>query len=258
MKRSVIAIAVLAFIVLVILSALHSLSDAKVHGNMSNSLQGDGLTTAQKTEAIAIAVNDPGTQNASNGRSIYPGNITAAGYQELGGYVNIMGTLVDVPIYFDKKEDPNNEHMIARVDLTNKSVLGFYHAPQATQAVAPTLSVTIPPGSGWYQYISQSADDYTYITIEPANATVYPILLDDAGLAKYKRGEPYEAQKYVDSITDETYFFDGSVPVRAEMRINFTMPGNESPSRRYLVVLENKNKDDVTLKYGFGGFRPRP
>jgi hypothetical protein len=128
-------------------------------------------------------------------------------------------------------------------------------------------TAVIPPCAYWYHqlygaYIQPEGVTHIvpHISFEPANATVYPIIVDNTNFSMFKNGTSYQALSYVDFHTNKSCTIDGSKPIASEWSTNVSIPDPrfrgdplmDGPQGTYYILLMNGGHADVEVSYESG------
>jgi len=243
----------------------------------------DGLTSAEKLDAIALALNDPTiigamqqavAVNNSNPQppdydmplAIVISNVTSENSSELmgmdSGFLNTSSKTAYLYVSFKIAFSELVNQYIVYVDLTNNRTLGlltFEHL------VSPFATITIPPGSIWYTQVSDltglaggyepAMQPYFKVNMDDVNTTSM-VILSKNNFTKFKEGLPYTALKYVDFMTNATMIADGNQPQHiasiydgvatctANVSFNNSIPPDANPEfPNYYYYVLIENKD---------------
>jgi hypothetical protein len=135
--------------------------------------------------------------------------------------------------------------------------------------------VIIPPGNGIYERMSAGFyaeytvprrvfDDLPIIgssahsaNLTPADAKLYPLVLDEDNFNKFMNGSAYEVPELIDPDTKEKVRPDGTKPLIPGRGGTYILPEELQPHNAnrgwtapwYYVVLFNRGPDDVKVKY---------
>jgi hypothetical protein len=220
----------------------------------------------QKDAAVNIAMSDPEIRDAmrKNAGSVTIGNDTPLDKYDESGYVNVSDTLVQVPMKMGTYY--GGDRYIVYVDLDKSAVLGkeWY----SYRGIPASMDVTIPPGASWYHLLSgpvlttNGTQDFFFgvRSFGPADARIYPGIVDEANLDMLKNGSDYEPAKYIDTYTHQPATMNGTVPVYPGWRANASVQRQQvyDPrswpafdfSPRYYIVLRNGDMRDVNVSIG--------
>lgn len=244
----------------------------------SNYIDSEGLTSMEKTEAIAVALdNETVMETAREDKfNITVGNVTSAdiiknsGFDS--GYLNMSARIATVPIIFDGLGSMAIGGFDVYVDIANNKTLGYV---EDEGKAGPYAYVTIPPGMSWYhqlngmyfvyqpgnitEYVQNNYTEMTPRVLLNINDTnsIYPIILSMDNMEKFINGSNYKALEYVDYATNRSTILDGSRPMKpvyidnetvawqANVSISHDLPldNNHFNPRYYYLILENKNNE---------------
>lgn len=257
----------------------------KITIQSSNHLDGDGLTSKEKTDAIAIALtNATVIETASEFNfNITVGNVTSADilkHSEFdSGFLNMSSKIASVPIIFEGRMTSSIGGFDVYVDIANNKTLGYV---EDEVRAGPYAYVTIPPGTYWYHQLNGmyfvyqpgnimefSQNNYTEMTPRVLlnindTSSLYPVILSTDNMEKFINGSHYNALEYVDYATNRSTIMDGSKPMtpvfinsenvawQANISISHDLPldHNYFNPRYYYLILENKNNEkSVYIEY---------
>jgi hypothetical protein len=131
--------------------------------------------------------------------------------------------------------------------------------------------VIIPPENGIYEMMSGGYDlssprkyavpvigaGFFNVNLTPADAKLYPLILDENNFGQYLNGSSYEVPDLIDMDTGETVRIDGSVPVTAGWKSQYILPearqsyNVNSPwaTWYYLLLLNKDSNTDIKVIY---------
>lgn len=192
------------------------------------------------------------------------GNATPLDEYGTSGYINVSDTLVQVPIKIGK--DFRSERYVVYVDLNRSGVLGkeWY----SYRGIPAAMDMTIPAGGSWYHLLygpvqaTNGTQEFFFRvrSFGPADARIYPIIVDEPNLYRLKNGTASELAVYNDTFTHEPATMNGTAPVYPDWRANASVPRAfvDDPyqwpafdlSRCYYIVLINGETTDVNVSIG--------
>lgn len=177
-----------------------------VNISANNYIENNGLTSAQKADAINIIMNDsvvkelitrPNTSYAINDVSFVDADSNPWDMKDH----NVSACIALVPMTFTVSTVANGSRDITAwnninglVDLNNNScmeliVTDFRGNPEYGYVI-------LPPESSWNILLTSWIPSYEInMTFEPAEAKIYPIVLDRTNFANYKNGTPYRIKE---------------------------------------------------------------
>ena len=244
-----VAIFVLAIIVFIVLPQLHS-----------NGILGPN------DPAINIALADPNVEYyiaGHNGNYRVNGVVPEEEYPN-SGFFDVSDTLVVVNMTMMYALSPGSnmpERFLAFVDLNQSKVVDseMYSYRDSPGWINPM----IPPGGCYYHILSGIYEGsitqllgFTITKLDPENATVYPIIVDETNLSRMKAGKSYEPAIYIDTHSYNPAIMNGTVPVYTMWSANATFehqPLNNSNwpyfdfSQQYYIVLKNPGPSMVGI-----------
>ncbi|HTY90398.1 MAG TPA: hypothetical protein VMC84_04405 [Methanocella sp.] len=230
----------------------------------------------QKAQVIAVALEDPVVQrirdhSASTRPPVYikPGD-TGVYVNDRGRYAGVYlnGTAVAgyaAPGYGD--------YMLkVIVDTQTMKEMGVFYGGM------PSFMnnwVIIPPENGIYERMSASFyAEYTVprtnfedkpiigsrarsMNLTPADAKLYPLVLDEDNFNRFMNGSTYEVPVLIDPGTGNRVKPDGTMPLIPGWSGEYILPEELQPHNArlgwkaawYFVVLFNRGSDDVKVKY---------
>ena len=249
----------------------------------NNYKDGNGLSAAEKMDAITMAlsnptilgeiqhINDssnfglPDSINITISNATSDSTVESAGVDS--GFLNLSSKIAYLYVSFNSRLADN---YAVYEDLSNNRTLGLV---KFEELVSPIATVTVPPGAIWYTQVSGEPrkgpegqpviQPYFSVNEQDVNTTTMMILSND-NFNKFKEGSPYTAIKYVDYMTNTTMTADGSQflhiqsyngidTCRAFVSINNTTTSNAIDSftnQNYYVLLENKNPEkEINITY---------
>lgn len=257
----------------------------KVSIQSSNHIDGEGLTSKEKTDAIAVALENETVMETAREFSfnITVGNVASADilkHSEFdSGFLNMSSKIASVPIRFDGIMTSSIGGFDVYVDVANNRTLGYV---EDEVKAGPYAYVMIPPGTYWYHQLNGMAfiykpgnlaefaqGDYTEMTprvvlnVNDTNS-IYPMILSTDNMEKFINGSPYNALRYVDYATNGSMIMDSSRPMtpvyiynetavwQANVSISHDLPldNNYFNPRYYYLILENKNNEkEIDIAY---------
>lgn len=188
----------------------------------NNYIETNGLTAAQKADAINIIINDsivkelitrPNTSYSINDVSLvdadsYPWDMKDRNVSACMALVPMTLTISTVNGSYDITAWNSVNGL---VNLSNNRcmeliVTDFRGDPEYGYVV-------VPPESSWHILLTSWTPSYEInTTFEPIEAKIYPLVLDRANFTNYKNGMTYQVKENMDHF-GEKHYYDGSMPI---------------------------------------------
>lgn len=219
-------------------------------------IQNNGLTAAQKADAINMIMNDsiikglitrPNTSYTVNDVSLvdidsYPWDMKNH---------NVSACIALVPMTLTVHGDNGTHEIIAwnningLVDLNNNSIMeliinDFRGNPEYGYVI-------VPPESSWHILLTSWVPSYEInMTFEPAEAKIFPIVVDRTNFTNFENGEPYQVKENLD-YSGEKHFYNGSMPISQNSTI--FMNTQDNGAVLILKYVDGIHESKIILKF---------
>lgn len=246
--------------------------------DLSNSSASDSNIQWQKARVIDVALDDPAVQRI-RGQSarlsppeyIKPGD-TGVYLNDTERYAGVYlnGTAVDG--YAAPFPGAGDYTLRVIVDTYTMKEMGVFYGGMPGFM---NSWVIIPAGNAVYERMSSSfyaeytvprtnIDDLPMIgssahsmNLTPADAKLYPLVLNEDNFNRFMNGSAYEAPELIDPDTKERVRPDGTMPLIPGWSGEYILPRELQPHNAnygwtagtYFVVLFNRGPDGVKVKY---------
>lgn len=249
----------------------------QVVDNTSNVTPDVSIVPSQKAQVIAVALADPVVQrirdyseSTSPPEYIKPGS-TGIYLNDSERYAGVYLNGTAVAGYAAPGPGASDYKLRVIVDRYTMKEMGVFYAGMPSFM---NSWVVIPPGNGIYEWMSAgyyaeytvprtNIDDLPIIgsgagsaSLTPADAKLYPLVLDEDNFNRFMNGSAYEVPELIDYDTKTKVRPDGTKPLIPGWSGEFILPPELQPHNKnidwktkYICVLFNRGSDEVKVKY---------
>jgi hypothetical protein len=234
-----------------------------MHNVTSTSAIAPNDTQSMKDEALRIALTDPDVQAAINGtQGKYDVEAIDIVDPKDVGYLNLNGTFVRVSIQASPIIERIHYHVV--VDVANHREMGISYGGSPIVMMRLNDWAIVPPGASWYHHIiigingtaggsyvpggTEVLDVDASVDYLPADAIIYPLILDNENFDKMQAGDEYDIPQLLDPSTGKSVQIGGNKPIRSGWNVHLMSPPRQLPrtfeevsksERSYYLILKN-------------------